>query len=114
MTRRRTIYRCGCTHDWTEGVDAPPPSADEHMATVHGLHRPREIEMRAGSRPGRRGDVAWVKSDWFCPKCGQRDMWQEVSAGADYYHGYAVECKQCGYDMCCVQQVTDNVPRGTS
>lgn len=49
----------------------------------------------------------WIKSDWFCPKCGKQEMWQEVGTGDDYYHDCSVTCKACGYSMCCVGVVED-------
>ena len=47
----------------------------------------------------------WVLSDWFCPSCGMKDMWQRSKGGGDYYHDYSVTCHSCGYEMCCVGNV---------
>lgn len=59
-----------------------------------------------------RKDDTWVLSDFFCPSCGKRDMWQLADDGEDYYHECSVRCGSCGYDMCCVGKIarvsTDN------
>ena len=65
--------------------------------------RPRKI---AKSRYSNR-EVEWIQSDWFCPKCGKRDMWQEGTGGGDYYHDNTVTCHSCRHDMCCVDTVRD-------
>lgn len=52
-------------------------------------------------------DVEWMLSDWFCPACGKRDMWQEGRGGGDYYHDSSVRCFSCRHYMCCVDAVED-------
>jgi hypothetical protein len=50
----------------------------------------------------------WILSDWFCPNCGVRDMWQVTNqGGGDYYHDLDVHCHSCSYSMCCVGEVRD-------
>jgi uncharacterized Zn finger protein len=57
----------------------------------------------------------WIKSDWFCMECGERDVWQDAvgegwtNAGWDFYTQYAVHCFSCGHIMYNVEQVTDDV-----
>lgn len=55
--------------------------------------------------------VDWIKSDWYCPKCGKQDMWQEGRGGGDYYHDNTVQCHSCGHDMCCVPTVEDTIEK---
>ena len=68
------------------------------------MSRPRKQEPAFYSR-GK--PVEWILSDWFCPACGKRDMWQDCRGGGDYYHDYDVTCGSCGYKMCCVELVKD-------
>lgn len=50
--------------------------------------------------------VEWVLSDYYCPSCGKRDMWQECGSGEDYYHNASVRCASCDHDMCCVEIIS--------
>lgn len=68
------------------------------------MSRPREKRTSAYKKNAM---DEWILSDWFCPACGRRDMWQLVGRGGDYYHDYEVTCKACGHLMCCVDEVRD-------
>jgi len=37
----------------------------------------------------------WHQTDFFCPLCGLRKVWDEDSAG-DYYLGTTLTCAACG------------------
>lgn len=66
----------------------------------------REHEAAALAKLYRKSE--WILSDWFCPECGQRDMWQITNqGGGDYYHDLDVQCHSCKYTMCCVGEVRD-------
>jgi hypothetical protein len=62
------------------------------------LHPP----LHGGSKP-----VEWVRSDWYCYKCGVQNVWQEADSGCDYYVGHSAICHTCGEQMQCM----DRVPR---
>lgn len=44
----------------------------------------------------------WVKTGWFCLKCGAQDVWQSTEEGDDYYLGYSCTCKRCQHVQHCV------------
>lgn len=46
----------------------------------------------------------WLKTPWYCPSCGQRDMWQASDDGPDYYHDCSATCHSCDHTMCCVKK----------
>ena len=53
--------------------------------------------------PFTRGDqsIYWETfqlTDWFCPVCGKKTVWQECSEG-DYYAGPHIVCSSCGGTM---------------
>ena len=37
----------------------------------------------------------WIKSDWFCPSCGKKSVWERNDEG-DYYQGITSLCLGCG------------------
>lgn len=39
-------------------------------------------------------DTPWVKTDYFCPSCGQAQVWRE-NDGGDYYVGETHHCVGC-------------------
>lgn len=51
--------------------------------------------------------VEWMLTDWFCPACGKKGMWQRGLGQDDYYHTSSVTCHSCGHQMCCVDLTTD-------
>lgn len=36
----------------------------------------------------------WERTDWYCPKCGERKVWHDTSGG-DYYVGEMHLCMGC-------------------
>lgn len=54
-------------------------------------------EAKQGNRT-----ITLILTDWFCPSCGKRDMWQDTKDGSDYYHDCGAVCGSCGYVMCCI------------
>lgn len=52
----------------------------------------------------------WIKSDWYCMDCGQRDVWQRENEGADYYVGYSATCFGCDSYMEGLGKVRDVEP----
>ena len=40
----------------------------------------------------------WFETDYFCPICGKRAVWEEDSPGG-YYTGPAIMCGECGATM---------------
>lgn len=41
----------------------------------------------------------YAPTDYFCPHCGRRDVWEECSDG-DYYQGPDILCLYCGGGFC--------------
>ena len=37
----------------------------------------------------------WEKTEYFCPHCGNKSVWDEVANG-DYYLGTTLTCENCG------------------
>jgi predicted RNA-binding Zn-ribbon protein involved in translation (DUF1610 family) len=35
-------------------------------------------------------------SDFFCPYCGKKTMYEDISESSDYHQGQASYCKACG------------------
>ena len=60
-----------------------------------------------------RKKITFYKTPWYCPSCGQQDMWQKEEGSGDYYHDSYVECKQCEYVMCCVEALSEKERKGT-
>lgn len=53
--------------------------------------------------PFERGDKSvtyhtFVLTDWFCPACGKKTVWEEDDEG-DYYCGPEIVCSSCGATM---------------
>lgn len=46
----------------------------------------------------------WLRSPFYCVKCGQRDCWQHEDEGADYYVDSTVTCKACGHEQACMPE----------
>ena len=41
----------------------------------------------------------WERTDWFCPHCGKKALYEEQGRG-DYYAGQSVVCISCNREMC--------------
>lgn len=52
-------------------------------------------------------ETTWIKSNYYCVSCGQREVWQckDTNATPDYYLGYNAECLLCGCMMHCLDKV---------
>ena len=50
-----------------------------------------EVHYKLGHTRGER----WESLDIFCPECGEKHVWREMSAG-DYYVGPSYLCAACG------------------
>lgn len=62
------------------------------------MKRPRKI-MQLGWK---KDEVEWIQSDWYCPECGVKGMWQDIEAaksGGDYYYGNSAICAECNYEL---------------
>jgi rRNA maturation protein Nop10 len=42
---------------------------------------------------------SYTLSDWYCPSCGKKSVWEENGEG-DYYRGPNFICSSCGGSMC--------------
>lgn len=51
----------------------------------------------------------WRRTDYYCPICGTRAVWEEEGAG-DYYAGPSILCIACGGSM---QHPSEGPPTGT-
>lgn len=52
-------------------------------------------------------DAVWLRTDWFCLICGQRDVWQEEKDHDDFYIGCSTTCFSCGHIQNCMDKVRD-------
>ena len=60
---------------------------------------PGVITLRRSYLPAKHTyDFTFLQTSLFCPKCGERDVWDEDSAG-DYYVGSEHRCGSCGYEF---------------
>ena len=39
--------------------------------------------------------MTWYLTDWHCPNCGEKAVWDEHGEG-DYYQGTTHICRSCG------------------
>lgn len=62
----------------------------------------KTFEIIYYSRPGRteshRYTESWATTQWHCPSCGQKQVW-ENQGGGDYYVGCKLICIACAFSF---------------
>src|SRR4051794_24848386 len=54
------------------------------------------VYMPYGGVEARTKTETWIKSDFYCPKCGKQTVWEEdTKFGGDYYEGENKVCTSC-------------------
>jgi len=63
------------------------------MEVINEFHHPHAVVPT----PGHHYIETWVKSDFFCPNCGVKEVW--TGGGSDYYMGCGYLCTKCKCSM---------------
>lgn len=79
--------------------------------TIHETFDERRARLKAqwpqedrGKRYPHDTSDTWLRSPFYCVKCGKQDCWQHEHEGSDFYVESTVTCKSCGHEQACMPE----------
>ena len=74
---------------------APTPKSTDGSLNNSAMEKAIEVKYYKGKEVSHSYRERWGSVDIFCPACGHKKVWHELSEG-DYYLGELYACAGCG------------------